>query len=67
MTDRVPDKQTQERNTNFIKQLSMKKTTMALEYEKPQVTVILLQVEQGFAQSSQMDDMKETEGEWAAY
>lgn len=45
----------------------MKKTTMALEYEKPQVTVILLQVEQGFAQSSQMDDMKETEGEWAAY
>jgi hypothetical protein len=24
-------------------------------------------VEQGFAQSSQLDDMKETEGEWAAY
>ncbi|MBR2859132.1 MAG: hypothetical protein IKB90_03425 [Alistipes sp.] len=45
----------------------MKKTTMALEYKKPQVTAILLQVEQGFAQSSQMDDMKETEGEWAAY
>lgn len=40
---------------------------MALEYEKPQVTAILLQVEQGFAQSSQLDDMKETEGEWAAY
>ena len=37
------------------------------EYEKPQVTAILLQVEQGFAQSSQLDDMKETEGEWAAY
>ena len=45
----------------------MKKTTMALEYEKPQVTAILRQVEQGFAQSSQLDDMKETEGEWAAY
>ena len=48
-------------------QKTMKKTTMALEYEKPQVTAILLQVEQGFAQSSQLDDMKETEGEWAAY
>ena len=39
----------------------------AQEYEKPQVTTILLQVEQGFAQSSQLDDMKETEGEWADY
>ena len=37
------------------------------EYEKPQMTMVLLQVEQGFAQSSQLDDMKETEGEWAAY
>jgi hypothetical protein len=46
----------------------MKKTTMALEYTKPQVTTILLQVEQGFAGStgsSMLDDMKETEGEWA--
>ena len=39
----------------------------AQEYEKPQMTMVLLQVEQGFAQSSQLDDMKETEGEWAAY
>ena len=49
----------------------MKKTTKALEYTKPQVTTILLQVEQGFAVSepsngsSQLDDMKETSGEWA--
>ena len=39
----------------------------AFEYEKPQLTTILLEVEQGFAQSSMLDDMKETEGEWAAY
>jgi hypothetical protein len=49
----------------------MKKTTKALEYTKPQVTTILLQVEQGFfvsestEGSSQLDDMKETSGEWA--
>lgn len=39
-------------------------------YEQPQVTTILLEVEQGFASSSpssMLDDMKETEGEWAAY
>lgn len=52
----------------------MKKTTMAaIEYEKPQVSTILLQVEQGFAVSessdgsSQLDDMKESAGEWANY
>ena len=47
----------------------MKRVTqvVAQEYEKPQLTTILLEVEQGFAQSSQLDDMKETEGEWAAY
>ena len=47
----------------------MRKVTRkaAIDYEQPQVTTILLQVEQGFAQSSQLDDMKETEGEWAAY
>ena len=46
-------------------------TSRALDnYEQPQVTTILLQVEQGFASSSpnsQLDDMKETEGEWANY
>ena len=35
-----------------------------LEYEQPQMTTILLDVEQGFAASSQLEDMKETEGEW---
>ena len=52
-----------------IKTLSMKRVTqmVANEYEKPQMTMVLLEVEQGFAQSSQLDDMKETEGEWAAY
>ena len=58
-------------NTYFInlKTLSMKRVTqmVANEYEKPQLTMVLLEVEQGFAQSSQLDDMKETEGEWAAY
>ena len=45
----------------------MKRVTMnvATEYEKPQLTAILLEVEQGFAGSSMLDDMKETEGEWA--
>ena len=45
----------------------MKRVTMnvATEYEKPQVATILLEVEQGFAGSSMLDDMKETEGEWA--
>ena len=42
-------------------------TQVANEYEQPQVTTILLDVEQGFAQSSMLDDMKETEGEWANY
>lgn len=60
-------KKLEKTNNTHNKQQTMKKTTMALEYEKPQVTAILLQVEQGFAQSSQLDDMKETEGEWAAY
>ena len=52
-----------------LKTLSMKRVTqmVANEYEKPQLTMVLLEVEQGFAQSSQLDDMKETEGEWAAY
>jgi hypothetical protein len=36
----------------------------ALEYEQPQVESILLAMEQGFAKSSQLDDMYETEGEW---
>ncbi len=50
----------------------MKRVTQnaAIEYEQPQVTTILLEVEQGFAGSSpnsQLDDMKETEGEWADY
>ncbi|MBR6655458.1 MAG: hypothetical protein IKL20_02495 [Alistipes sp.] len=47
----------------------MRKVTRkaAIDYEQPQVTTILLQVEQGFAQSSQLDDMKETEGAWADY
>lgn len=35
-----------------------------LEYEKPQVTTILLKAEQGFAKSTQLEDMYETEGEW---
>lgn len=61
------DKKSWRKPITHNKQKTMKKTTMALEYEKPQVTAILLQVEQGFAQSSQLDDMKETEGEWAAY
>ncbi len=45
----------------------MKRVTMnvASEYEKPQVATLLLEVEQGFANSSMLDDMKETEGEWA--
>ena len=44
----------------------MKRVTKvaAVEYEKPKVTTILLQVEQGFANSAQLDDMKETEGSW---
>lgn len=45
------------------------KQMVAQEYEKPQLSTILLEVEQGFAQSSplQLDDMKETAGEWANY
>ena len=46
----------------------MKKTIFGeLEYEQPQINVVAVEIEQGFAQSSQFDDMKETEGEWAAY
>ena len=52
------------KNKNVMKRVTR---MAAQEYEKPQVTTILLQVEQGFAQSSQLDDMKETEGEWADY
>lgn len=35
-------------------------------YEEPQLTIILLNVEQGFAISdeTQMDDMNETPGTW---
>ena len=33
-------------------------------YSAPEIEVVEVQVEQGFAQSSQLDDMKETEGEW---
>lgn len=45
----------------------MKKTQMKahLEYEQPQMTMILLNVEQGFGSSTQLDDMKESDGEWA--
>lgn len=57
-------KKLEKTNNTHNKQQTMKKTTMALEYEQPQVTTILLQVEQGFANSAQLDDMKETEGSW---
>lgn len=45
----------------------MKKETMAtLRYESPQVTTIQLIAEQAMlAGSSNLDDMHETEGEWA--
>ncbi len=39
----------------------------ALEYEQPQITTLLFEAEQGFATSSMLDDMKETQGEWADY
>ena len=47
----------------------MRKTNYlaALEYESPQVEMVMLEVEHGFAQSSQLDDMKESNGEWANY
>ena len=35
-----------------------------LEYEQPQMTMISLDVEQGFASSAQLEDMKESEGQW---
>lgn len=38
---------------------------VAQEYEQPQMTTILLHAEQGFATSSNLEDMRETEGEWA--
>ncbi|MBQ3026951.1 MAG: hypothetical protein IJD27_05430 [Alistipes sp.] len=37
----------------------------AREYEQPQITTILLSAERGFATSSNLEDMRETEGEWA--
>ena len=36
-----------------------------LEYERPNIVTTMCCVEQGFAASSMLDDMKETEGEWA--
>ena len=46
----------------------MKKTIFdALEYEQPQINVLAVEIEQGFTQSSQLDDMKESNGEWANY
>ena len=53
--------------TNLKYKFIMKKTQMKahLEYEQPQMTMILLNVEQGFGSSTQLDDMKEGNGEWA--
>ena len=53
--------------TNLKYKFIMKKTQMkaGLEYEQPQMTMILLNVEQGFGSSTQLDDMKEGDGEWA--
>ena len=43
----------------------MKKTIFGtLEYEQPQISILAVEIEQGFAQSSQLDDMKESEGQW---
>jgi hypothetical protein len=42
----------------------------AIDYEQPQVTTILLAVEQGFGgsgSSSVLDDMTESSGEWLVY
>lgn len=59
-------KKLEKTNNTHNKKQTMKRVTKvaAVEYEKPQVTAILLQVEQGFANSAQLDDMKETEGSW---
>lgn len=63
-----PDNWNEQTNQKYLllKLKFMKRVTqvVAQEYEKPQLTIVLLEVEQGFAQSSQLDDMKETEGEW---
>lgn len=47
----------------------MRKTNklVILEYESPQMEMLQLAVEQGFANSTFMDDMTESKGEWAAY
>ena len=47
----------------------MRKTNKSgtLEYESPQMEMLLLEVEQGFASSTLLDDMTESGGEWAAY
>ena len=37
----------------------------AQEYEQPQMISIELNVEHGFSASSTLEDMKESEGEWA--
>ena len=54
---------------NLITLIYMKKLLKrgALEYEQPQITTLLFEAEQGFATSSMLDDMKETQGEWADY
>lgn len=36
-----------------------------LEYERPNIVSTMCCVEQGFAGSSMLEDMKESEGEWA--
>lgn len=41
----------------FVKRLSS-------EYEKPVVKSVEISIERGFATSSQIDDMFETEGKW---
>lgn len=47
----------------------MRKTSkpVTLEYESPQMEMLLLAVEQGFAGSTLLDNMTESEGAWAAY
>lgn len=44
----------------------MRKTNKSgtLPYESPQMEMLLLSVEQGFAYSTFLDDMTETKGEW---
>ena len=38
--------------------------TLSAEYEKPIVATVEIAIEQGFAASSQLDDMTENEGSW---